>query len=478
MQPSKYFEIIMRHRRGIEPSVINPSVGFLPCCFCQSNCEVCDQKQPLLSSIYTRRLFNLESRISSTFFQCLHIPIIIMNHLLLLLGASLALSNLHPGEIKSNNEHWLSFKQTHNKSYESDRLETLRLTIFTDNKRQVDQFNAELSEEAGFELGLNHLADLSNLEVRSFNGFKLPAEQKHKLKNSPEAEKFINDILNDKSIEVPDEVDWRTVEGRVTRVKDQGQCGSCWAFAATGALEGQEPVKAAKLGLQANGTVELSEQNLVDCVKEDAGCDGGLMIDAFNFIKQEDGIDSEASYPYEAKTKKCRFQKDKVAFKDAGGAILPKGDEEKLKEMVAKFGPVAVAIDASSIWFQLYSKGVYVDKHCKNGSDELDHGVLVVGYGTDKKGGDYWIVVSKSPDMIGLSPAEIVRTLTNNPSTCPQIRKTHGDRATVRRATSEWPVTGRTCAVSPHQPHFPLSKSRIFPNLSRSKRLNTFSRII
>lgn len=319
-----------------------------------------------------------------------------MNHLLLLLGASLALSNLHPGDIKSDNEHWLSFKQAHNKSYESDKLETLRLALFTDNKRQVDQFNAELSEEAGFELGLNHLADISNLEVQSFNGFKLPSEQKHKLKNSPEAEKFINDILNDKSIEVPDEVDWRKVEGRVTRVKDQGQCGSCWAFASTGALEGQEPVKAAKLGLQTNGTVELSEQNLVDCVTADAGCDGGLMIDAFDFIKKEDGIDSEESYPYEAKTKKCRFQKDKVAFKDAGGAILPEGDEEKLKEVVAKFGPVAVAIDASSIWFQFYKKGVYVNKHCKNAADELDHGVLVVGYGTDKKSGDYWIVVSNS----------------------------------------------------------------------------------
>lgn len=143
-----------------------------------------------------------------------------MNHLLLLLSASLALVGLDPDELKRDNNEWLSFKQTYNKTYESDLLEAFRLAIFMNNKRQIDQFNSELSQQAGFELGLNHLADLSNLEVQSFNGFKVSAGDK---RNSPEANKFINDIFNDESIEVPDEFDWRKEEGRVTRVKDQGE---------------------------------------------------------------------------------------------------------------------------------------------------------------------------------------------------------------------------------------------------------------
>lgn len=124
------------------------------------------------------------------------------------------------------------------------------------------------------------------------------------------------------------------------------------------------------------------------------------MADALDYVKEEGGIDDETSYPYEARTSKCRFRKEKVAFSDSGSAILPSGDEQKLKEAVAKFGPVAVAIDASSIFFQFYRKGVYYNKHCKNKQDELDHGVLVVGYGTDPKKGDYWIVVSISNQLM------------------------------------------------------------------------------
>lgn len=146
-----------------------------------------------------------------------------MNHLLLLLGASLALTSLSPDELKRDNQHWLSFKRDYNKTYESDRIEALRQTVFMANKRQVEQFNAKRSAEAGFELGLNHLADRSNLEAQSYSGFKLPAQSEHLLRNSPEADKFISDILNDKSVEVPDEVDWRKVEGRVTRVKDESE---------------------------------------------------------------------------------------------------------------------------------------------------------------------------------------------------------------------------------------------------------------
>lgn len=307
-----------------------------------------------------------------------------MSNLLLFLGASLALANLPSSSLDHDNQDWISFKQEHGKTYESKEVESLRLAIFANNKQQVKQFNDKLSNEAGFKLGLNHLADMSNLEVQNLNGFK--AQVASLWKNSAEADKFLNDILDDNSTEVPDELDWRKVEGRVTHVKDQGQCGGCWAFASTGALEGQERRRATT----SNQTVGLSEQNLIDCDSSNYACDGGIIAHAFTFIQKQGGLDDEQSYPYEAKYSKCRFNKGKVAFQDKGAAVLPAGDELKLKEVVAKFGPVAVGIDASSIWFQFYEGGVYSNKHCS--SSQLDHAVLVVGYGTDDKLGDYWIV--------------------------------------------------------------------------------------
>jgi len=314
-----------------------------------------------------------------------------MNHLLLLVGAYLTLVNPRIDRVGHNLQEWEKFKNEHSKNYESGQVETLRRMIYSFNSREIEDFNEKLSEELGFELGLNHLADWSNLEVRSTNGFKLPKDHETKLKNSPEAERFLASIIENNSTDVPDEVDWRKVPGRVSRVKNQGQCGSCWAFSSVGVLEGQEYRRNNK-SFSGADLVELSEQNLVDCVEADMGCQGGIMADALELVSKEGGIDDERSYPYEAKTKSCRFRKDKVAFSDKGYAILPEGDEQKLKEVVSKFGPVAVAIDASSIWFQLYHKGVYYNKHCRNGSSDLDHAVLVVGYGTDPKKGDYWIV--------------------------------------------------------------------------------------
>lgn len=338
---------------------------------------------------------------------------------MLLVSAYLALFTPHQGEFEYDLEDWNSFKNEHNKTYDNKEVETLRRSIFAYNKHLIDRFNENQAERLGFSLEVNHLADVGNLEIRQRNGFRLPVQHKPGMlfANDFKADKFLENILNNNSIEVPDEVDWRKVPGRVTRVKNQGNCGSCWAFASTGALEGQEKVQTnfrnntsyryrfssfdsypgrfishTRRNTALDDTVELSEQNLVDCVKDDAGCNGGFMKDALEFVHVEGGIDDEKSYPYEAREKKCRFRKDKVAFSDSGAAILPTGDEQKLKEVVAKFGPVAVAIDASSIWFQLYKKGVYYNKRCKNKEDQLDHAVLVVGYGTDPKKGDYWIV--------------------------------------------------------------------------------------
>ena len=146
-------------------------------------------------------------------------------------------------------------------------------------------------------------------------------------------------------------LDWRT-KGYVTPIKDQGQCGSCWAFSSTGSLEGQHFAKSGQL-------VSLSEQNLVDCSKKQGnmGCNGGLMDYAFEYIKVNNGIDTESSYTYEARDGACRFKAADVGATDTGFTDITSGDETALQTAVANVGPISVAIDASHSSFQLYRRG-------------------------------------------------------------------------------------------------------------------------
>jgi len=186
-----------------------------------------------------------------------------------------------------------------------------------------------------------------------------------------------------------DEIDWRS-KNVVTDVKNQGQCGSCWAFSTAASVESAWAIAIEELH-------SLSTQQLLDCSDKygNQGCNGGLIDPSFQYIIDNGGIDLWDAYPYEAQTNfDCRYKNTS----DAVGAYIDtftdikEGSEEALQSAVFEIGPVSAAVDASRSSFQFYSSGVYYDPDCS--STSLSHGVNVVGFGTtdDKNATQYYIV--------------------------------------------------------------------------------------
>lgn len=274
-------------------------------------------------------------------------------------------------------EEFKLFTLQHGKTYKDQTEEKFRLKIYNENKHKIAVHNQLFHQGlVKFNMAMNQYGDLLHHEFAALmNGFK---------KSNKTVAHQGATFLSPTNIVLPTEVDWRK-EGYVTPVKNQGACGSCWAFSTTGALEGQHFKQTGKL-------VSLSEQNLVDCSSKygNEGCNGGLMDNAFQYIKDNHGIDTEESYPYKAKDGRCQYKPEKVGATDVGYVDIESGSEQKLQEAVATVGPVSIAIDAGHESFQFYSEGVYYEAHCS--SQDLDHGVLVVGYGTEEQGGDYWLV--------------------------------------------------------------------------------------
>ncbi|KAL7631760.1 UNVERIFIED_CONTAM: hypothetical protein RMT77_017941 [Armadillidium vulgare] len=267
---------------------------------------------------------------------------------------------------------WEEFKTKYNKQYSLEE-DIRRVKIFTENKIKIAEHNKKFNEGiVTFTMGFNKFADMLPEETSYLRGYKRTS----------------NDLIKEGSffqaaegVTYPDSVDWRD-EGYVTPVKDQGQCGSCWAFSATGSLEGQNFKKTGTL-------VSLSEQNLVDCVPR-CGCyRGGLMIDAFHYVRKNGGIDSEDSYPYIAMNGDCSYNSSNIGGTCDGFRFTKPFDENALLAATATIGPISTAIDASQFSFQFYGGGIYYEEKCSDIA--LDHGVLVVGYGSEN-GKDYWLV--------------------------------------------------------------------------------------
>lgn len=271
-------------------------------------------------------------------------------------------------EVMAIYEHWLV---KHGKPYNALGEKEKRFDIFKDNLRFIDEHNAG---NRTYKVGLNRFADLTNEEYRAkYLGTKIDPKRRIAKTRSNRYASQVGDKL-------PESVDWRK-EGAVVQVKDQGSCGSCWAFSTVAAVEGINKLVTGDL-------ISLSEQELVDCdTKHNEGCNGGLMDYAFQFIINNGGIDTEEDYPYRAVDGQCdQYRKNVKVVTIDGYEDVPANDEKALKKAIAN-QPVSVAIEAGGREFQLYVSGVFTGR-C---GTELDHGVTAVGYGAEN-GVDYWIV--------------------------------------------------------------------------------------
>ena len=273
----------------------------------------------------------------------------------------------------------MSPKAKHGKVYSGPVEEKFRMKIYLQNKAMIARHNrlAHTGHNSYF-LKMNHFGDLLNSEfVPTMKGFRIGLKMNGTGKSG-------STFIPPEGFKAPMEVDWRT-KGAVTKVKNMGMCcNGGWAFSATGSLEGQHFRKTGKL-------VSLSEQNLLDCTwgpqYKNYGCAAGFMDKAFEYIRDNHGLDTERSYPFSDNQSDniCKFKRDSVGATDKGFVALPKGEEEALAVAVAAHGPVSVFIDATQESIFFYHHGIYDEPKCS--PENIIHPVLVVGYGPG-----YWLV--------------------------------------------------------------------------------------
>ena len=261
---------------------------------------------------------------------------------------------------------YIIFLSNIDRYYDSFLAIQIRQEIFNDNLDYINFHNKY--GNSSYTLGITNFADMTNNEYINYISIN-----KYDLKSN------ICKQQNNQNLVYPSSVDWR-LKNAVTSVKDQGQCGSCWAFSTTGAVEGIYSIKKGLLK-------SFSEQQLVDCSYSygNLGCNGGIMQNAFTYIHDK-GLTLENLYPYIGTSSKssCKTFTPETYLSGCSN-VIP--NELQLTYAVAQ-QPVSVAIDAESRSFQLYISGVYNDPSC---GTTLNHGVLVIGYGTENSK-DYWLV--------------------------------------------------------------------------------------
>jgi C1A family cysteine protease len=254
------------------------------------------------------------------------------------------------------------------KKYEDNTQYLYRMAVYADNLKKIEQLN----QQGGAVFAPNKFADLTFNEFRVMLGYR-----------SNQTNKDDIPVLRYSRLAAPDTFDWIS-KGKVTPVKNQEQCGSCWAFSAT---ENIESVWLIAKDLTPDNFKPLAPQQIVDCDKNDGGCNGGDTPTAYEYVIHAGGMDTEESYPYRARDGTCAFKPADVEVKIAGYSYATKTkNEEEMKTAVATVAPLSICVDAQP--WQFYSKGVMTRAQC---GLNLDHCVQITGYDTSASP-PYWVV--------------------------------------------------------------------------------------
>jgi C1A family cysteine protease len=313
---------------------------------------------------------------------------------LVTLGSAAALSrssNFYEGK-------FFDWMQEHKKSFPNGAEFAKRLAIFAENLDFIDETN---SQKLTYTLATNEFSHLTHEEFLDYM---------HLGSLRPPMLRRAADEVHVATGSNPASVDWSKNTAVVTPVKNQGNCGSCWSFSAIGAIEGAYGLKK---GAQADGK-GFSEQQLVSCDTTDAGCNGGWMDDAFDYVGKNNGVPTETTYPYTSGSSgasgSCQSGKTVVSGTDVTSHVDVAQSVSALESAVA-LTPVSIAIQANQKAFQSYSSGI-ITSGC---GQRLDHGVLAVGYGTDN-GTPYWKVKNSWGPTWG--EAGYVRILKDSSNQC------------------------------------------------------------
>jgi len=256
-----------------------------------------------------------------------------------------------------NDPFWVAYKQNFGKSYYSAEEEARRYEIFNKNMARA----AELNEIDTATYGWNAHSD----RVRRHSRIDIPKDIERVSLTVPKS--------------LPSSFDWRK-KGAVNPIKDQEQCGSCWAFSAVVALEGA-------YFLEHNKLLSFSEQQIVDCDKDDDGCDGGWPSSALEYLEKHGGIMLESDYKYKAHDESCKFDKSKAKMQIKQIKSFTARKEAEMMTGIQQYGPLSVCLDASK--FDNYNGGIMNGKGCS--ASDIDHCVGVVGWG-EEGSTKYWII--------------------------------------------------------------------------------------
>ncbi|XP_055697278.1 uncharacterized protein LOC129798262 isoform X3 [Phlebotomus papatasi] len=283
---------------------------------------------------------------------------------------------MHQRETLAHHEELFhKFQLKFSRAYHSSMEKSLRFRIFQNNLAKIQMLNEREMGTAKY--GVTEFADLTPTEYRLRTGlWKRNLDENH----------ISNPIAEIPNFKLPKSFDWRD-KNVVSEVKNQGNCGSCWAFSVTGNIEGLHAIKTGQLE-------EYSEQELLDCDAIDGGCAGGLPDNAYKAIEELGGLELESDYPYRARKSECVFNKTMSHVKVSGAVDFPK-NETAMQLWLVQNGPISIGINANAM--QFYRGGVSHPWRPLCRHSGIDHGVLIVGYGVAEyplfnKTLPYWIV--------------------------------------------------------------------------------------